>query len=221
MKKNLNLLWVMLVSVVPVIYLAVVYSSLPGTVATHFGLKGEPDRFGPKSTLWLSTGMLSLVGIGVWLLLTNVNKIDPKKSSENRKEVLSKLAWVVIGFLCLLSLIIIQSSKDGKLLYTRFIFSAVGLMFALIGNYLPKIKQNYFAGFRTPWALESEYNWKITHQVAGKYWFWGGLAMVAGTLVLPLRIGIIFFFAVALIMVAVPLVKSYKIFKEEKRKSAV
>jgi uncharacterized membrane protein len=219
MKKSFFL--VLLLAAIPVIYLSFIYNQLPETVATHFGLAGKPDQFGAKSTLWFSTLIMSGISIALWLLLTNINRIDPKKSSETRKSALIKIAWVTIAFLCLFSLLIIQSSKDGKLLYGRFIFPAVGLLFTLIGNYMPQLKQNYFAGFRTPWALESEYNWKITHQVAGKYFFWGGLIIITGTLFLPQPAAMIFFLAVTLVIVAVPFTKSWQVFKEEKRKQTV
>lgn len=218
MNKKIRFPVALLLAVLPAAYLAIVYKQMPETVATHFGINGEPDRFGHKSELWVSTLILAAVSLLAWLLLTNINRFDPKKASENRADVLTKIAWVVTGFICLLSLMIIQSAKAGEILYIRYIFPVVGVMFAVIGNYMPKLKQNYFAGFRTPWALESEYNWKITHQVAGKYFFWGGLLIAAITLILNGVPAIIAFFAISLVMVVVPLIRSWRVFQQEKRK---
>ena len=45
--------------------------------------------------------------------------------------------------------------------------SAVGLLFILLGNYMPRIKQNYTFGCRTPWALADEHNWNRTQRMGG------------------------------------------------------
>jgi hypothetical protein len=49
----------------------------------------------------------------------------------------------------------------------------------------------------------------------------GGLLIITGTLLLPFLAAAIFFFATTTVMVVVPLVKSWQVFKEEKRKTAI
>jgi uncharacterized membrane protein len=219
MKKNFSP--VLLLAAIPVIYLSAIYNQLPETVATHFSWEGNPDQFGSKSTLWLSTIVMSGIGIILWLLLTNINKIDSKRSSETRKTVLTKIAWISLAFLCLFAMLIIQSSSEGKMIYMKLGLPALGLLITLMGNYMPQIKQNYFAGFRTPWALKSEYNWKMTNQVAGKLFFWGGLVTIAGTLILPIAAAKILFISIMVVMGVASWVKSWLVFKEEKRKQTV
>ena len=60
----------------------------------------------------------------------------------------------------------------------------MGAMFIIIGNYLPKTKQNYTIGIKVPWALHSEENWDRTHRLAGRLWVAGGILMLA-TVFLP------------------------------------
>lgn len=50
----------------------------------------------------------------------------------------------------------------------------VGLLFILIGNYMPKCKQNYTTGIKVPWTLHSQENWNRTHRLAGWVWIIGG-----------------------------------------------
>ena len=57
----------------------------------------------------------------------------------------------------------------------KFVFVSMGLLFALLGNNMYNIKPNYFAGIRLPWTFESEDNWRKTHHLAGRFWFFGGL----------------------------------------------
>jgi uncharacterized membrane protein len=43
----------------------------------------------------------------------------------------------------------------------------VGLVMAVLGNFMPKMPQNWFFGIRTPWALSSETVWKKTNLLGG------------------------------------------------------
>jgi len=57
--------------VVPAIYIAMVYSSLPLLIPSHFGLDGYPNRFGPKAILWFILG----ASASLYILLTVVSRL--------------------------------------------------------------------------------------------------------------------------------------------------
>ena len=92
---------------------------------------------------------------------------------------------------------------------------SMGILFLIIGNYMPKVKQNSTLGIKITWTLVNEENWNRTHRFAGKVWFVGGLLMIAATF-LPgnwcLYILPVFFIP----MMALPVVYSYKIYKTHK-----
>jgi uncharacterized membrane protein len=54
----------------------------------------------------------------------------------------------------------------------------LGILFMLIGNYLPKIPRNWFFGIRTPWTMTSDEIWKRSHIVGG-WWFVGAGLLIA------------------------------------------
>ena len=70
---------------------------------------------------------------------------------------------------------------------SRIITACVGALLCVAGNYMPKFRHNYFCGIRTPWTLASETCWRRTHRFAGPLWFWGGLALAAGSFFLSGR----------------------------------
>ena len=78
------------------------------------------------------------------------------------------------------------------------------------------IKPNYFAGFRMPWTLESEENWKATHMLASKIWFAGGILIAILALFIKPFIMFFVMMGIVLIMVLVPAIFSYRFFKKEK-----
>ena len=51
-------------------------------------------------------------------------------------------------------------------------------MIIIIGNYLPKARQNYTIGIKIPWTLANEENWNRTHRLAGYLWMICGILMV-------------------------------------------
>ena len=51
----------------------------------------------------------------------------------------------------------------------------------VIGNYLPKMKQNNTIGIRVVWSLMDEENWNATHSFSGRIWGTSGiLCMLCG-----------------------------------------
>ena len=54
---------------------------------------------------------------------------------------------------------------------------AVGLI--ALGNYMPRIRQNYTMGARTPWALANEHCWQRTQRMAGIVFVVSGILLLA------------------------------------------
>ena len=89
----------------------------------------------------------------------------------------------------------------------------LGLAFAAMGLYMPKLKQNYFAGFKLPWTLENEDNWNATHKIAGKAWLYGGILQFVAGIAFSSVTSFIIFFIDMIVMVLVPTIYSYRMFK--------
>ncbi|MEO6613564.1 MAG: SdpI family protein [Chitinophagaceae bacterium] len=219
--KNIltKLIWP--VAIAPAIYLALVWNRLPGRIAMHFNLRGNPDRFGNKQELILLTVVFIVINLLVYFLLTNIHRLDPKRYAADNKERLRRIAFAVSVFMSAILFAIIYSSISGSTKpMMGFIFSGVGLLFAIIGNYLPNLKPNYFAGLRLPWTLEDPDNWKKTHALAGKLWFAGGLLLAIICLFTPPVVSIVIFFIVMAVIVIIPCIFSYRLFKQRKMTGA-
>jgi uncharacterized membrane protein len=126
----------------------------------------------------------------------------------------------MVGFLSILGIIITYSATGANakstgetVNITKILLPFIGMAFSLMGWFMPKLHQNYFAGFKLPWTLENVDNWNETHKVAGKVWLYGGIAQAIGTIVLPNEAGLIIFLGIVLIMIVIPTVFSYRMFK--------
>jgi len=210
---------VWIVFAVPVAYLAIIWNKLPERVPMHYNLKGEVDRYGNKMELLVLAAFITAINIGVYFLLVNINRIDPKKKYRmDNLPRMRQIAFFICIFISAIACFVLYSlSNEVKKFNPNFIVVGIGLLFTLLGNYFYSIKPNYFAGIRTPWALENENNWKLTHQLSGKLWFGGGIAIVVVGLLLKDTFLFVSLMAIILIMVIVPIVYSYRLYAKEKK----
>ena len=204
-----------LMIIAPLIYGAIIYPQLPSRIPTHFNIEGKADAWGGPSSILIGPGIMGAVSIFVYILMSNLKTFDPKKYDEANDTLYSNFAVLTVAFLSALSTIIIYSSTHAdEINVGKLILPLVGLSFAGLGWYMPKFKQNYFVGFKLPWTLENETNWNETHKVAGKLWIYGGLFQAVVTFILPMKFGMIAFMLAIAVMVIIPSVFSYRLFKK-------
>ena len=210
-KKEIPLLIVVLI---PFVYLAYIWSSLPDIVPIHWNYKGEIDDWGNKSSLIFITFLLS--GL-TYILFTVIPFIDPKKRIQTMGNKYHNLKFLMVLFMSALAVFIIYSAKEQSITNPSFIYLAIGLLFMLLGNYMKIIKANYFIGIRTPWTLEYESIWKSTHKLASKIWFVGGLAIVISSLTTNKDFNGIFFISAITLLAIIPVVYSYMEYRKLKK----
>lgn len=214
MNKVIKLIvWV--VWLAPVAYLAAVWNKIPERVPLKYNAAGEAIRYGSRTEFLLILGLLLVVNIGVYFLLVNINRIDPKKKyrAENLPRM-ERMAFAISVFLSAVTCFIIYTTVDGATkFHPKMIVVGVGLLFMVVGNYIHNIKPNYFAGFRLPWTLDNEANWRKTHLLAGKLWFVGGLAVVLVALLVPENVALICSLSIIVLLTVIPAIYSYRLYK--------
>ncbi len=210
LKKEIPLLLIVLI---PFLYLAYIWDSLPETIPTHWNYKGEIDDWGKKSTIILITFLLP--GL-TYIIFSLVPLIDPKKKIQAMGNKFHNLKFLLVLFMSALAIFIIYSIKEQSITNPSFIILAIGLLYMLLGNYMKTIKANYFIGIRTPWTLENENVWKNTHELAGKLWFIGGLAIVISSLTTNNPFNSIFFITITVLITLIPVIYSFIDYKNKK-----
>ena len=210
LKKELPIIGIVLL---PFVYLAYIWNSLPEKVPMNLNLKGEIDDWGSKYSL---IGLVFLLPVLTYVLMLVVPKIDPKKRIEFMGGKYYQFKFILVTFMSVLALVIIYISNNQKLSSPSMIVILLGTLFVFMGNYFKVIKQNYFIGIKTPWTLENEEVWKLTHLLAGKMWVIGGIVIVLCSLLLPENINFYFFISITAVISIVPIVYSYLIFKKMK-----
>ncbi|MBC7948376.1 MAG: SdpI family protein [Chitinophagaceae bacterium] len=214
MKKILHTI-TRVVFLIPLVYLLAVWQKLPARIPMHANLNGEVDRYGNSTELVIMICILTMINIGTYLLLSNVHRFSHSKYSDMNKESMQRMASAVSIFIAGIQCTFIYSAlTDFSSILSGVLFSAVGLLFSFMGNYMYNIKPNYFAGFRISWTLKNEDNWRKTHHFAGKLWFVGGLLVALICLWLPFKLSLIVFLTIMSLLVIFPFIYSYRIHRK-------
>jgi uncharacterized membrane protein len=205
-------LFALVIIVVPYVVWFVMKDSLPDRVPIHWGIDGEVNGWMNKSQLPVTLSIVTGVGIFVYILLRFIKQIDPKRNAQLNEGIALKTG---IGVLVLISAIniLILVPKSATFNITSTVFVMVSLLFAFLGNLMYNIKPNYFIGIRLPWTLENENNWKQTHRLAGIIWFIGGILCAILALMLAAKFMFAVFITVTGLLVVIPSVYSFVLFK--------
>ena len=207
MKTNLQKeLPLIIIVLIPFVYLAYVWNSLPEKVPLHWNIEGEIDRYGEKSELILIPVLLPLL---IYVLFTIIPRIDPKRKIKNMGNKYTILKSIMTIFMSALAMIIIYAALNETLYNPNYIVLLIGILFALLGNYFKTLRANYFIGIKTPWTLENETVWKETHKLAGKLWFAGGLLIVLTSILLDKKTNFTLFAVITVFITVIPVVYSY------------
>lgn len=159
-----------LLTLAPVLVGLVFWDRLPDRMAVHFGEGNTANGWSSKpfAVFGIPASLLAVHLLCVVLVLN-----DPRKKNIARK-MLHIIFWFVpaISWMCCFSIYGFALGKKADI--GLIVNLALGILFIMIGNYLPKSRQNYTAGIRLPWTLNSEENWNRTHRLAGKLWVLAG-----------------------------------------------
>lgn len=223
MKKAKTILMQALFGLIPTIYLLSVWNNLPESVPTHYNLDNKADDFGSKFEILGIILFMFAVTIGTSLLVLNLDKFDPKKRYATNNSLIVKISWAVTIFMSLISCYIVYSTENYAQSKTseispKYIVGLVALLFVVLGNFMNNIKPNYFVGIRTPWTLDDEENWRMTHHLGSKVWFFGGLIMFALVMFLPTEyVSYVIGFSV-IPLAGIPIFYSFYLFRQKQKK---
>ena len=197
-----------LVCLLPIVAGIILYPQLPERIATHWGFENEPNGWSSKA--FAVFGLPGLMA-GLNLILPLALKADPKNA--NMSPVLFNIClWImpVVSVLC--STMTLGYALGYNVNIAQIIPAFVGVVFIVIGNYLPKTKQSYTMGIKLPWTLNSEENWNRTHRLGGFLWVLGGVAFIVLSIFKWWNIYV--FFIILAVMVLVPTVYSYLLYRK-------
>ncbi len=211
-KRMKTIIITSLLILVPMLAGIILWGSLPDRMATHFNALGQADGWGSKG---FTVFGIPVIFLAMHLVCVAVLAADPKNKDTNSKAI-TMVLWVFPIMSVVMYAIIFGKALEMAVDVPLIMMLFFGLFFAIIGNYLPKCRQNYTLGIKVPWTLNDPDNWNRTHRFAGRLWTVCGILMMllSFTRSFPLFLGI------AMVMVTVPVIYSYLYYRRHKNDSA-
>ncbi len=199
-----------IITLLPVLVGLFFWDRLPDQMATHFGAGYRPDGYSSKA--------FAVFGLPLFLLAMHwfaafVTTRDPKRQNISPK-LFALVLWIVpaVSLICAAAIYAYNLGYEADLSLPFMLLT--GILFIIVGNYLPKARQNYTIGIRVPWTLASEENWNRTHRLAGRLWVAGGILIVL--LSVTGQTDFRLMLAVLIIIAVVPCIYSYLRYAKEK-----
>ncbi len=197
-----------LITLLPCLVGIIIWNRLPETVATHFGVNNEANGWSSRP---FTVFAIPLFLAALHLLCLFITSADPK--SKNIGDKSKKIIFWIIPLTSVVVFTAIYANALGvKLDVGMICILFIGVLYLVLGNFLPKAKQNYTFGVRLPWTLADEENWNRTHRVAGFCMVISGILIIMTSF---LRNFIIFIILTAL-AAAIPIIYSYVYYKKHK-----
>lgn len=198
-------------SFIPVIVLALCWTTLPDLVPTNWGIHGEVNYSGKGTLIWLA-GLCPLLAVAMPVTV----QIDPRRKNIEKFRGAYDLFCLATTLLLVVcnGITVIESYRPNTVNVQVVVLIGVGILFILLGNYMPRFRHNYFCGIRTPWTLASETVWTKTHRLFGRLMFVLGVVMLPAAF-LPGQVSFWIIMGGAVGISAAAYVYSYLVYKKE------
>jgi len=200
----------------PLVYLTIVYPSLPPVIPTHFGFDGKPNGFSDKQDMIWIVIAVTILSILVYLLIRYLPRIDPKKTASQSAGNMQKIGVAVVALMSAIAISILYASQHGVISFNRLFNPIMGIFFIVVGNWMYNIKPNYFVGIRVPWTLENPDNWRATHHMGSKLWVVGGILIAICSPFLAGKTAEYFFIITTLGLAFIPIIYSFLYFNNNR-----
>lgn len=151
-------------------------------VPIHWGVNGKVNGHGFKGTaLFVMPAILVFTSI----VFSSLSLLEPRWDSLRHSAKALNRIWIsIVVFLVVTHGAIVRAALGHPMNVALVVNISLGAMFGVIGNYLGKVRSNFFVGVRTPWTLSSETSWNKTNRLAGRLLVLSGLAVIVSALAL-------------------------------------
>ncbi len=136
---------------------AVLYPSLPEQIPTHWNAQGEVDGYMKKPG---GVIVMPAMALFTYIVMKLIPVISPKGFRMDKfSDVIGVLQVTLVSFMSIVAVLVLLEARGLNVRINEMIIAGTGLLFVIIGNYLGKVRKNFFIGIRTPWTLASDEVW--------------------------------------------------------------
>lgn len=179
--KKIN--WKMLVitcivSILPIFIGLYFYSKLPESIAIHFDINNNPDNYFPKAVF--------VFGMPIMMVLLQtfaciINDLSDKYKEANKKAT-TVFKWIIPILSITMYVMTVSYSLGNSIDIRKVVMIILGIIFIVMGNYLPKTKGNSI----TKIHIKNENVLNKVNRFSGYMLILNGILFIVSTLFEPI-----------------------------------
>lgn len=199
-----------ILTLLPIAVGLALWNRLPDTMNIHWKITGEADGTAGKA---FAVFFLPLLLLAMhWLCAVITHRTN--KDNDQTPKAIKLVLWITPILSNAVMGTMYATSLGQEINMNRIFFVPMGILFIVIGNFMPKVRRNDTIGVKTRWSLADDENWYATHRFAGKVWVTGGILMLS-LCFLPTIWGVSVMVAAMLLLAVAPLVYSWRFYKKQ------
>ena len=136
-KNKKTLILSVIICLLPMVLGIAFYSKLPEQMPIHFTIGDVPDNYAPKN--FALFGIPLIMAIVQAICLIGVNIKANKLKNDEKPKILKIMEWFIPIVTVLIYIIMIEVPLGSTVYVGKSIFLILGILFMIIGNYLPKM----------------------------------------------------------------------------------
>lgn len=228
MKK---LLWIL--TGLPLVVTAFALQFMPDSIPVHYNIAGEIDRWGSKYESLIMPVVIIFFTVFWEILFAFYNKkLKNATEEKQRAELISNVKVMRITAVCIAAFMEVMQyisiynacvNSDAGIEYLEIDSIKVtcvlmGLVFVIIGNFLPKTKLNGTIGLRVTYSMYNDVTWSKSNRFCGFAFIIAGILTAVTSVIFNKALALILMLVYIMALVIISIIYAKKIYDEEKTK---
>lgn len=217
--KSSKILWI--VSLIPLLLSCVAVRFLPDKIPMHYDMAGNIDRWGSKYETFIFPALIIFFSL-MWTVISAFYKRMATKTKEEKMQVeyannakflnlvaiCMALAFGIMHVIFTYSSYVeaVNNARKSTIDFSSVICVIWGIVFIILGNFMPKVKRNSIMGLRTEKTMSDDDIWRKSNRVAGVTLMVAGLAIVIEALLISGFVSVLVMLGIIILMTVVDLI---------------
>lgn len=163
------------VCLLPILFGVIFYEKLPEIMPIHFNMNNEPNGFAKKDFALFGLPALMAVLQVFCCIITDING----EKKESKPKFVAIIQWIIPILSVVISVITIEIPLGSTVDVRRSVLLVLGILFMMIGNYMPKMSYEQMQGKMHPMPRDEKTYRKVVRMLGYTFVIFGLLFLIS------------------------------------------
>ncbi len=228
--KSKKIMWI--ISIIPLIITGITLQFMPDSVPMHYDISGQIDRWGSKYENMIFPIFIILLALFWQIFILYYERKSSNASTDKESlgaasnakylTIVSITTSIVFGVMQCFILYGSFSEANKNATHASVDIAKVscillGLLYIILGNYMPKTKINGTVGVRISWSMYNDVTWAKSNHFGGIALIITGLLTIVTSIFVNGNLSTILMLVYLSIAVVAILIYSYDVYTDERK----